>query len=513
MLSSKLKTSVQNLFNSINKNEEFEVMFNNYKRDNKLSIVNFMKILKYIRWRSDNDKMKLKKEVVLDIVYNYEKNNVYRVSIEGNDEINSFLNLVHNRKNNIIFTILMTQYIKNENVIVIHKEKDKKNIVDVDEYDIRFRKSKEEMIDNKTINNLANLPLSQSELIVFRYKQRISLVLSESDNCNLDLTIVKTSNDPNKLVEADKAFELEIDYSPDKLNSKVLKMILSEMEKVKKVLEESDEIIDNKSKTDIVQEYKKIVYGSSNNDYRNLYSMQPISAEVQHIIDKVPNRYSVTDKADGDKFSLFVSNDNIYLLSNNLGVKKLDKKVKGLNNTILEGELIHITSERKYLYMIFDCLYYEGKDTRNIKDLSKRLEYVNLACQKLGTKVYENKSYSGKFDLNLIRKYYEKEVFNFYSHLNNQISKMKFNEILFHPKYFMFPSGGSDSEAFIFSDIIWTSCTENDKINCPYDLDGIIYTGMEQRYISLFHTSINHLIRIQLTYMLLMKEIMKLVHI
>ena len=59
---------------------------------------------------------------------------------------------------------------------------------------------------------------------------------------------------------------------------------------------------------------------------------------------------------------------------------------------------------------------------------------------------------------------------------------MKFNEILFHPKYFMFPSGGNDSEAFIFSDIIWTSCTENDKINCPYDLDGIIYTGMEQRY-------------------------------
>ena len=95
MLSSKLKTSVQNLFNSINKNEEFEIMFNNYKRDNKLSIVNFMKILKYIRWRSDNDKMKLKKEVVLDISYNYEKNNVYRVSINGIDEINSFLNLVH----------------------------------------------------------------------------------------------------------------------------------------------------------------------------------------------------------------------------------------------------------------------------------------------------------------------------------------------------------------------------------------------------------------------------------
>ena len=220
----------------------------------------------------------------------------------------------------------------------------------------------------------------------------------------------------------------------------------------------------------------------SNNDYKNLYSMQPISAEVQHIIDKVPNRYSVTDKADGDKYSLFIFNDNIYLLSNNLEVKKLNLKVKGLNNTILEGELIHITSQRKYLYMVFDCLYYDGKDIRNNKELSKRLEYVNLACQKLGSKVYNNKLYSGKFNLDLIRKYYQEEVSKFYSHLNNEIQNLKFNEILFHPKYFMFPSGGNSSETFIFSDIIWTSCTENEKINCPYDLDGIIYTGMEQRY-------------------------------
>lgn len=482
MLSSKQKTSVQNLFNSLNKNEEFEIMFNNYRRDNKLSIVNFMKVLKYFRWKSDNENLKLKKEILLDIIYNYENNNAYRVSIEGNDEINSFLNLVHNRKNNIIFTILMTQYINNNNVTVIHKEKNKKNIVDLDNYDIRFRKSKEESIDNKTINNLANLPLSQSEKIIFRYKQRISLILSDKDNCKLDLTIVKTSDNPNTLISANKAFELEIDYSPEKLNSKVLKLLLTEMENIKKVLEESDEIIDNDSKLKVVDSYKKIVYGSSNNDYKNLYSMHPISAEVQHIIDKVPNRYSVTDKADGDKYSLFVLDGSVYLLSNNLEVKKLDKNVKGLNNTILEGELIHITSQRKYLYMVFDCLYYDGKDVRNMKDLKKRLEYVNLACQKLGTKVYENKSYSGTFNLDLMRKYYENEVFNFYSHINKEMSNLKFNDILYHPKYFMFPSGGNSSEAFIFSDIIWTSCTENDKINCPYDLDGIIYTGMEQRY-------------------------------
>ena len=34
----------------------------------------------------------------------------------------------------------------------------------------------------------------------------------------------------------------------------------------------------------------------------------------------------------------------------------------------------------------------------------------------------------------------------------------------------------------MFADLIWESCTENDNIPCPYMLDGIIYTGMDQKY-------------------------------
>ena len=210
--------------------------------------------------------------------------------------------------------------------------------------------------------------------------------------------------------------------------------------------------------------------------------MQPISAEVQHIIDKIPNKYSVTDKADGEKFSLVITDGKMYFISCNMDVRLLDYKVKGLKDTILEGELIHISSQRKYLYMIFDCLYYDGKDIRNEKFLEKRLEKVNLVCKNLGIKNYVHKKYTGNFDLKLIKKFYQNEILNFYENLNNQLEKMKNNDILFHPKMFLFPTGGSNSEVFLYSDILWTSLTKDEKVNCPYKLDGIIYTGVEQKY-------------------------------
>ena len=164
----------------------------------------------------------------------------------------------------------------------------------------------------------------------------------------MDLTI-NFSNNINTLKSSNKLYELELDYFPTKKKSKILKTIISEIENVKKVLEGSSDLLSNKQK-EIISEYKKIVYGSANTDFKNLYSMQPISAEVQHIIDKVPNKYSATDKADGEKYCLFVHNEEVYYLSNNLDVKKSGIKVKNFNNTILEGEMIPLY-EKENIYI------------------------------------------------------------------------------------------------------------------------------------------------------------------
>ena len=53
MLSTNTLTQVKNIFNKLSENDEFEIIFNNYKSDNKLSLIKFMDALKYIRYRRE----------------------------------------------------------------------------------------------------------------------------------------------------------------------------------------------------------------------------------------------------------------------------------------------------------------------------------------------------------------------------------------------------------------------------------------------------------------------------
>ena len=138
MLTLNQKKDITSLFESISKEEEFEMMFNNYKPDNILSLIDFMNVVKYIKYRSNEDKLELKEFVSLDIFYLD-----YRISIDGIENINNIMGLLYQRKNNNIFSIIVAQYLDKEGFKLIQKIKEKSNTIDIDNLDIRVRKSKE----------------------------------------------------------------------------------------------------------------------------------------------------------------------------------------------------------------------------------------------------------------------------------------------------------------------------------------------------------------------------------
>lgn len=479
MLTNSQINQFSNLLNKITSDDEFEIMFNNYKNDNKLSIIKFMNILKYLKYRSVSEKIELRHQIILDIILDQDSNNYYRVSINGIKNINNFLNLVHQRSNHVLFLILLTQseFLTNDNFTYMKKQKDMSSIIDIDQFDIRIRKSSELILNDKNIEKLKNSDINSSSKICFRYKNRITLDIidNKDEKLSIDLTIVQFNSNVNNILSSPKGYEIEIDYTmkSSKKNSKIQDTILKEMEKLKKILEGTDYLLSKEESLVIVDAYKKLV-GTN----ESLYTMQPISAEVQHVIDKIPNFYSVTDKADGDKNQLFIHNKHVYLINCNMLIKKT-KYTSELNNTVLEGEIIHLVDEQKYIFMAFDCLFFSGKDIRDEPQLRKRLQHVTEVCRDLNKNVYEIKDFEKSFNLDDEEIHYKNETNNFYNNLAKQVEKLKSNDIFFHPKLFLFPTGGSNCEVYMFANLIWDYYSKS-QIN--YKLDGIIFTGMEQKY-------------------------------
>ena len=475
---------VLSIFKKLSKNDEFEVMFNNYKETNTLSIIDFYRVLKYIK---NNEKSnKVNKTVELDIIYSasYEKNTStsYRISITSMKKINEIISLVKNKSNAMIFSLLVSQFLDDEDIILIEKVKNKDDIVDLDDYDIRVRKSSENLVENpNVIDKLKNLTYQDNQKILFRFKQRVSMKYNNLPNLNLDCTIIQCSDVINNINTKSKCYEVELDYNFK--NDKDIDIINNITIEIKKVLEDTDNLLSNSQKEKVIKKYKELVYGGNVDKYNGLYCMHPVSIDIKPLLDIIPNRYATSDKADGENSVLYI-NDDTYLIDCNLRVSKIDidlgKNKKSLSNSLIEGELIKVGNKK--IFMGYDCLYYKNKDVRIEISFEKRMSYLIELLKEINhNKFYEYKKYKESYNLVKILSHYQNEIKNHYQVLNKELENNKL-DMLLCPKLFIYPFGGESSEVYAYAYLIYNSLTTNQEIKCPYELDGIIFAGLTQKY-------------------------------
>lgn len=475
-----LSDNLNDIIDKLNKSQEFEISFFDYMETQSKTVpINteqYLRLLKYVRNRSA--KLKIERHVTMDIIFHHTDND-YRIVLNGNDEINRNLQNIYNKPNNVIFQKLCTRLGK-EYII----RKNKLKILDIPELFVRARVSDETGISESALKELImNSSRASNDRFIFRHKQRVSLILYKNDKhtVEIDITSIKMSPNVNTLFRVFPNYEIELELfktKSDPVDSKLKSLIYSETENILQVIQQSPYVITKLFANTVFDQYLNLLKLSVNK-VNMLEGMQSVSLEVQHIIDNVPNKYNVTDKADGERHFLIVVNGECYLISNTLRVKRMNV-ASTWNDTIIDGELYHLPKYNKRLFLAFDILFHKGRDVRGTVSLLKRLELLddvlsNGIVQK-GNKYYQQKSV--KLQGDELVNFYRTEYTEYFKVLNDNLKQS--NHFIIQKKCFMNPTGSQDNEIFKFTDLIWNMCTRESI--CPYKLDGVILTPLEQKY-------------------------------
>jgi len=470
--------SLYNLFNKTSVNNEFEIIF--FSKSNYITLEKYIHLLKYLKAIS---KDKLNDEITLDIDVTI-NNITYRITIVTIETINELMSNQNNT--NVLFKILLNKYENNiKNINLMKKIKHKENLIEIPEFNLRARLSEENIVSKDEITMLYGLENINS----FRLKQRITCyVQGDKDSKNLvkiDLTHIKSGISYTELTN--EKYELEVECQTNSPTKETFDLILKSVYNLLKVIQNSNFLITTNTQQDVLNYYRKILQTKKEH---TLDGRQPRPLEIQFVTETIINKYAVTDKADGDRYFLIIYNKNVYLISSLLEVKYTGIELKNntYDGTILDGEYIFLTKYGRHLFLAFDCLTYKTIDIRTESIFMNRIEYIDEVIDKCfildKQKNYKyKKNESKEFTLENQLLFHEKEIINMFNILNHDIEQDK-KYILVRRKYFIPCKGVFDWEIFAYANLIWTLYTNYTKTKCPYILDGLIFSPLDQKYIT-----------------------------
>lgn len=296
---------------------------------------------------------------------------------------------------------------------ITHYTKEKRvDLLDIDYFDFRTEVSTEKSVSIDT----ETLKKSLSRNKMYRYKKRYSFI-TLSKNFRIDMTITKNAPDKqdrkneiygfknfasSKLMSKEEVYEIEIEYlneekdvkkktkkstssksetdkaTNEKINE-LFKDYFDNVHLILKYIQNTEIVISKNEQEKIFQEYVKnfmpemsLTLQRNKRNYflgvdvtsiklENILPLDEADITIKNIRNRVPEDFSVIEKADGERHLLYISNDGeCYMLNQNLDFKKTNVIFQDYKSCLLDGE--YIEEESKLL--IFDALFINGEDIR-----------------------------------------------------------------------------------------------------------------------------------------------------
>jgi len=444
--------------------QELEISFKNINYSNYVRIMNH-----YVETTEEKN---ISGYTSLDINIVLKGGNNLRVTLLGEEEISNFINTHSNSNRDHILSVI-TKMTPSDNILMMFKNRAEKTDLYVDEFDAYVRATQETNITDIK----SSLDVKEVEHIVYRYKTRISFQINST--AHLDITEVNEDRRLSELFNKQTLHEIELEFS----NHKIKKSSFYDLfYQVLNVIQDSAVPIPHSEITNVISSYKSLLHTG---DAHTLDMRAAISIEPQHIINFIPNKYAVTDKADGERYFLIILESGIYLLSTNLVVHKLDVIVSDSTyiGTILDGELIRILG--KNLYLAFDVVYHNKTDYRsdNTYNLPVRVKVLQEIIDKAFGTYLSLEDYSEKhteMELNQIWTYYTVELKKYWEKMTKKIKNSETSYFVTCKNY-LIPYGIDSAEVFMYANLMWKLFVYNKVV--PYKLDGIIYTPINTPYM------------------------------
>jgi hypothetical protein len=354
--------------------------------------------------------------------------------------------------------------------------------IDVPDFILKYAYSNEENI-HKSNDQISQLLLNHGEKKkMFRYLNRVSLS-HDTLPIKCDISIVKMSSKMNNSYTIKESgvftnpeiyeIELEIDNTKIKPETTTASLIGDIKKVIKYVLmglQGTNYPVSYKEQRDVLEMYQNMIEFTDAERRRNITQLflgpSSNTLQIENIVElneenrNIPNirdDFVVTEKADGNRALLFISNiGKIYLINTNMNFIFTGTLVsnKELFNTLLDGEYIDNS-----LYAAFDAYYYKNQDYRDLPFFPKRegdkcriellqqcILYINTSLKSI---IPNNKNPDTVLPIKFIAKeFYDRnptivdaipddiKIFTACDYVYNKTYTYNIDGLIFTPKYF-----------------------------------------------------------------------------